>query len=104
MGIALIMILDPTHNIIFLRKADNDVSEMLRMVIKILRNQIMRDISTVLHGLPVEIVTENVDQVSTNLWNSPMGAPQLLGLGIKSSITGKHAQYVITDDICNTAI
>ena len=100
-GIALIMILDPTHNIIFLRKADNDVSEMLRMVIKILRNQIMKDISMVLHGVPVEIVTENVDQVSTNLWNSPMGAPQLLGLGIKSSITGKHAQYVITDDICN---
>ena len=30
-----------------------------------------------------------------------MGAPQLLGLGIRSSITGKHAYYVITDDICN---
>ena len=100
-GIALIMILDPTHNIIFLRKADNDVAEMLRMVIKILRSQIMTDISMVYHGIPVEIVAESMDQVSTNLWNSPMGAPQLLGLGIKSSITGKHAQYVITDDICN---
>ena len=30
-----------------------------------------------------------------------MGAPQLLGLGIRASITGKHAWYVITDDICN---
>ena len=82
----MIMILDPTHNIIFLRKADNDVSEMLRMVGKILRNQIMSDISMVLHGVPVSIVTENVDQISTNLWKSPMGAPQLLGLGIKSSM------------------
>ena len=100
-AIALIMILDPTHNIIFLRKADNDVAEMLRMVTKILRQQIMSDISMIFHGRPLEIVTENVDQISTNLWNSPMGAPQLLGLGIKSSITGKHAQYVITDDICN---
>ncbi len=100
-AIALIMILDPTHNIIFLRKADSDVAEMLRMVIKILKQQIMSDISTVIQGIPVEIVTENMDQISTNLWTSPMGAPQLLGLGIKSSITGKHAQYVITDDICN---
>ncbi len=100
-GIGLIMILDPTHNIIFLRKSDNDVAEMLRMVSKILRSQIMNDISMVIHGMPVEIIMENVDQISTNLWNSPMGAPQLLGLGIKSSITGKHAQYVITDDICN---
>ena len=100
-AIALIMILDPTHNIIFLRKADSDVAEMLRMVIKILKQQIMSDISTVIQGVPVEIVTENMDQISTNLWTSPMGAPQLLGLGIKSSITGKHAQYVITDDICN---
>ena len=30
-----------------------------------------------------------------------MGAPQLLGMGIRGSITGKHAYYVITDDICN---
>ena len=30
-----------------------------------------------------------------------MGAPQLLGLGIRASITGKHSFYVITDDICN---
>ena len=30
-----------------------------------------------------------------------MGAPQLLGLGIRASITGKHSWYVITDDICN---
>ena len=100
-AIALIMVLDPTHNIIFLRKADNDVAEMLRMVGKILRSQIMNDISFVMQGTDLTILTENIDQISTNLWNSPMGAPQLLGLGIKSSITGKHAQYVITDDICN---
>ena len=31
--------------------------------------------------------------LSTNLWTSQMGAPQLLGLGIKSAITRKHAWY-----------
>ena len=101
-AIALIMVLDPTHNIIFLRKADSDVAEMIRMVIKILRSELMNDICKVYHNnVPLEIVAESMDQVSTNLWTSPMGAPQLLGIGIKSSITGKHAQYVITDDICN---
>lgn len=101
-AIALIMILDPTHNIIFLRKADSDVAEMIRMVIKILRSELMNDICKVYHNdVPLEIIAESMDQVSTNLWTSPMGAPQLLGIGIKSSITGKHAQYVITDDICN---
>ena len=30
-----------------------------------------------------------------------MGSPQLLGIGMKASITGKHADTVITDDICN---
>ena len=100
-GIALIMVLDPTHNIIFLRKADNDVAEMLRMVVKILRSEIMNDISNVVNGAPIEIISESMDQVSTNLYRTAMGAPQLLGIGIKSSITGKHAHYVITDDICN---
>ena len=100
-AIALIMILEPTENIIFLRKADNDVEEMLRMVKKILRSQIMNDISMVLHGVMIEFVLETADQISTNLYSTPSGAPQLLGLGIKSSITGKHAKYVITDDICN---
>ena len=32
---------------------------------------------------------------------SASGASQLLGIGLKSSITGKHADLVITDDICN---
>ena len=32
-----------------------------------------------------------------------MGAAQLLGIGIKSSITGKHSEIVITDDICNVS-
>ena len=47
------------------------------------------------------LTMETTEQISTNLWKSPMGAPQLLGMGIRGSITGKHAYYVITDDICN---
>ena len=101
-AIALIMVIYPTINIIFLRKADNDVSEMIRMVKKILQSNVMRDICAVFHdGVELELTEDAQDHISTNLWTSPMGASQLLGLGLKTSITGKHADLVITDDICN---
>ena len=101
-AISLLLIYQPKQNIIFLRKTDNDVSEMLGMVSKILRSEVVRDaVSLMYNGVDLQIVTESQTHLSTNLWTSPMGAPQLLGLGIKSSITGKHAWYVITDDICN---
>ena len=102
-AISLIMVFYPTKNIIFLRKADNDVSEMIRMVNKILKSQILIDICAVLHGVLLELTEEASDHISTSLWTSPMGASQLLGIGIKSSITGKHSEIVITDDICNVS-
>lgn len=100
-AISLMMVFFPTKNIIFLRKADNDVSEMIRMVNKILRSQTLQDICAVAHGASLELTEESQDKISTSLWTSPMGASQLLGIGIKSSITGKHSEVVITDDICN---
>lgn len=100
-AIALIMVLNPTKNIIFLRKTDNDVAEMLGMVTKILRSDFFTWFVKLARDEELKITASSSSQLSTNLWTSPMGAPQLLGLGIKSSITGKHAWYVITDDICN---
>ena len=100
-SIALIMVMYPKRNIIFLRKTDNDVAEMMGMVNKILRSDFFNHLSIMMWDKELRIVSESSSQLSTNLWTSPMGAPQLLGLGIKSSITGKHAWYVITDDICN---
>ena len=100
-AIAMLIILRPRRNIIFLRKTDSDVAEMMGMVGKILRQQIIADLVSQYYRKPLIITSESASHLSTNLWQSPMGAPQLLGLGIRSSITGKHAWYVITDDICN---
>ncbi len=100
-AIALILLMNPERNIIFIRKTDNDVSEMLGMVAKILRTGLMKDLCNFIHGKPLQIVSEGTDHISTNLWTSPMGAYQLLGIGMRASITGKHAFYIITDDICN---
>ncbi len=100
-AIAMMMVIFPRRNIIFLRKTDDDVAEMMRMVGKILRSETMQDLTASMYQTELTIVSETTEQISTNLWTSPMGAPQLLGLGIRASITGKHAYYVITDDICN---
>ena len=102
-AISLILIIFPNRNIIFIRKADNDVSEMMSMVSKILSAPVMADLVHLLYGhtKPLWIESAAADHLSTNLWMSPMGSPQLLGIGLRASITGKHAWYVITDDICN---
>ena len=98
-AISIILIYYPRRNIIFLRKTDSDVSEMLGMVSKILRSVIFQDMVREMYGKELIVTAESMNHLSTNLWKSPMGAQQLQGLGLKSSITGKHAHYVITDDI-----
>ena len=100
-AISILLVYYPDRNIIFLRKTDSDVSEMLGMVSKILHSGFFQDLVKEMYGKDLAVEGESMNHLSTSLWTSPMGAPQLLGLGIRASITGKHAFYVITDDICN---
>lgn len=99
--IALMMIVYPNKNIIFLRKADNDVAEMIRMVRKALESDTFRRLVFALYGKVITLDKVSTNEITTNLYRSASGSSQLLGIGIKSSITGKHADIVITDDICN---
>lgn len=99
--IALMMLVFPWKNIIFLRKADSDVAEMIRMVRKALESDTFRRLSIILYKRPVTLIKASESELITNLYKSASGSSQLLGIGIKSSITGKHADIVITDDICN---
>lgn len=99
--IALIMVLKPYENIIFLRKADNDVSEMIRMVKQALDSKAIKALALTLYKKPLVLKESTASTITTNLFMTASGSSQLLGIGIKSSITGKHAGIVITDDICN---
>lgn len=101
--IALIMICCPEDNIIFLRKTDNDIAEMVGMVKKALNSEILKQICWVLHEQELTIIKASQSEITTNIYQSISGASQLLGIGLKSSITGKHANWVITDDICNVS-
>ena len=100
-AISIFMILYPTKNIIFLRKTDDDIAEVVKMVGKILKSDYFKYLAFVLWGIELTLVLENTSMITTNLYNATKGASQLLGIGIKGSLTGKHGDLIITDDIIN---
>jgi len=99
--IALLMIRYPGKNIIFLRKTDNDVAEVVKAVNRILNEDIMRDIYAALTGGELTVARATNSELTLSTYSAPRGAAQLLGIGIGGSLTGKHADIIITDDIVN---
>lgn len=100
-GIALLMMKERGKNIIFLRKTDNDVAEVVQNVDRILQSPVMQEIYLALTGTQLEIVKSTNTEITTSAYNAPRGSAQLLGIGIGGSLTGKHADIIITDDIVN---
>lgn len=101
-ALPVLMVLRHDQNAIFLRKTDTDVQEVIGQVARNLKSDVFAHITETLYGEPVEIIKENSTEITTSLYSAPRGAAQLLGIGIGGSITGKHADLVITDDIVNT--
>ena len=100
-AIPLLMIRYPERNTIFLRKTDTDVAEVITAVDRILRNPVFRQIFTALTGADLQVTKSNSSEITTNIYTAPKGSSQLLGIGIGGSLTGKHADLLITDDIVN---
>lgn len=100
-GIALLMMKERGKNIIFLRKTDNDVAEVVQNVERILQSPVMQEIYLALTGTQLEIIKSTNTEITTSAYNAPRGSAQLLGIGIGGSLTGKHADIIITDDIVN---
>lgn len=88
-------------NVIFLRKTDSDVTEVIKQVQQILLNPVTQSVFLALTGKPMYITRANSTEITTSAYYAPRGAAQLLGIGIGGSLTGKHADIVITDDIIN---
>lgn len=98
---AIHSIVKPNENVMFFRKTDTDTTEVIKQVAKILECGCMHNISTVLWGKDYKLIKSTDSEIHTSLCTSIKGASQLLGLGIGTSITGKHADIVVTDDIVN---
>lgn len=95
------MLFRPSENIIFMRKTDSDVVEVITQVKRILTGDVFSSLSQMIYGTSVTLSRDNQTELSTCLGNPVRGQVGLLGMGTKGSLTGKHADIVITDDIIN---
>ena len=101
LAIAIIMILLPKKRILFMRKTDDDVKEVIKQVQKIIENPKTQKLATDIYGKNVRLVVTNATELSTNLVADAKGTSQLVGIGIGGSLTGKHFDIIFDDDIIN---
>jgi hypothetical protein len=100
-AIALMMVLYPGKSIMFLRKADDDVKEIILQISKLLETDMYNQLSLALYDKKIIKIKESSFEIDTNLKQGSRGTSQLVGVGSKASLTGKHADIIITDDIVN---
>jgi len=102
-GVALTiqLMLRGHENCMFIRKTDDDVKEVIRQVERNLAHPCTAAIYRALTGQALTLQTATSAEVTTSAYRGLSGAPQLLGIGTQSSITGKHADRIFTDDIVN---
>lgn len=101
LAIASLLCMEREKNILFLRKTDRDVDEVLRQVKALLLSEPFQQWSSERNGAPIRVLRCTREELQTDLYDSPRGAVQLLGRGLGSSLTGKHADFIFTDDIVN---
>ncbi len=99
--LVILMILHPNYRILFCRKTDEDVKEIIDQVRKILQMPQTQYLVQVIYGVNLKLLTDNATEISTNLVTDTRGTSQLVGMGIGGSITGKHFERIFTDDIIN---
>ena len=100
-ALALICILLSNKRTMFMRKTDNDVKEVIKQVQKILLDPHTQYLVNCIYGVNLTLDVQSATEVSTNLTRDNRGTSQLIGLGMGTSITGKHFDRIFTDDIVN---
>lgn len=100
-ALALICILLPNKRTMFMRKTDTDVKEVIKQVQKILLDPHTQYFVQCIYGVNLKLTTQTATEVSTNLTTDIKGTGQLIGIGTGGSITGKHFDFIFTDDIVN---
>lgn len=100
-ALALLIIMLPNKRILFMRKTDDDVKEVIKQVKKILEDGHTRYFVQCIYGVDLRFTVTSANEISTNLTTDVRGTSQLFGMGIGSSLTGKHFDRIFTDDIVN---
>lgn len=99
--LALHAVIYPNETVLFFRKTSSDVVEVIRQTIKILQSGCMKELVRALYNKDLILLRASSSEIHTNLSNATSGTSQIVGLGIGTSITGKHADIIVTDDIVN---
>lgn len=99
--LSIIIVLLPNFRTLFMRKTDTDVKEVIGQVKKILESGVMRYFVRVIYGVELILTKSTETEINTNLSTDIRGTSQLVGMGIGSSLTGKHFDRIFTDDIVN---
>lgn len=97
----IMMMLRGYENIIFMRKTDKDIEEVISNVQRIIVHPVTQELYRALTGRELALIKATNTEITTSAYTAPKGSSQLLGIGTKGSITGKHADIVMTDDIIN---
>lgn len=100
-AISVMMILTPKDRIMFMRKTDGDVKEVVLQVAKILAHPVTRELAYAIWATPLRIVKQSSCEITTNYSKDIKGTAPLVGIGAGGSITGKHFDKIFTDDIVN---
>lgn len=96
---ALHILLRPNESVIYMRKSDQNVRDIARQTLNILQSGAFDSMCRTIYGRPLAIRVASGSEIDTDLHTAVGGAAQLSGYGINSSITGRHADIVVTDDI-----
>jgi hypothetical protein len=99
-AIAISMIILPTITMAFLRKTDKDIKEVMNAVRKCLMTDVAIWLAYQLWDMELTLAKESTEEITTSLFLETRGSAQLTGMGIGSSIVGKHYDKIFTDDIC----
>lgn len=99
--LALHILLKPNETTLFFRKTDTDVNEVIKTTANIMRTGAYNELVRTIYGIDLVIWKETTAEIDTNLYTGMRGQSQIQGLGIGASVTGKHGDVVMTDDIVN---
>lgn len=77
---AFILVLFPGERVIFLRKTDDDVAEVMTATANVLQSEWFQALGRMLYGTDLVITKATQSSVSTNLKQGVSGAPSCWGL------------------------
>lgn len=100
-ALAMWCVLHHGENALFMRKTDADTVESIAQAKKVFDNEGFRYMAALLLRTNVELVKSTANSLTVNVYDSPRGAEQLIGCGCGGSMTGKHANLIVCDDVVN---